>query len=810
MKRKISMFRPTLCVRVLIGSIVVFSITSLQAAPIGFWTFEEYSGQSTVPANGFIQDTSGNARHMLSRAGRNVVPGATAGSTALEFSGTLRDLLEFRLGFNGFSNSAETASSSDIVLPRDESYTIEAIVTLAQDNLYVVEGGILGKGSYSPANDTDEWGLIAINNSQNHINTLEGFLGDGGNSASGFFVKPSETNISTGWRHVALVRNRQTDIVSLYIDGVVVSTALDQGPSGVLDLSNAPGNFVIGGNRSVANKPFRGSIDMVRISDEALSPAQFFMGLAASAAVVPEPSSMLLLSAGLAFLAARRGRRRSQERIKKRSFKNRGSSEACILAVLLLPFFSTAASAYQPAGFIDASTFGYNTTDATAALQAAIDTGSNVWVPNMGSDWNVSPIFLTQSNQTIHFDEGVVIAAKEGEFLGANDYLFSNVTRENVRLEGYGATFRMRQQDYLAPPYPAAEFRFGIASIGANGFEIVGLTIEDTGGDGIYLGSTGAAISKNILIQDVTINNAFRNGIAIIEAKDVLIDNVIIASTSGNSPEAGIDLEPNSPTQGIENVTIRDTIIVGNFGAGIVWSLHDLPGIPPVTGLVDNVTIVGNGTKGLWMLDGALPGWTIQDTLVVENFEEGFFVGGDCTPSETNCAATFDIEYSALWDNSGGALGGTASLGTGSITNQEPDFVSSFVSTDLNSPYFMYLKPSTSTAITQGASDGGYIGARPVLVSGDFNLDTLVDGVDLSQWEGDFGVNGLSDADGDGDSDGADFLIWQRQFGGGFPLLAGAVAQVPEPTSSALLIAMVAMTMFYLSLNRKREVLIRR
>jgi len=40
-------------------------------------------------------------------------------------------------------------------------------------------------------------------------------------------------------------------------------------------------------------------------------------------------------------------------------------------------------------------------------------------------------------------------------------------------------------------------------------------------------------------------------------------------------------------------------------------------------------------------------------------------------------------------------------------------------------------------------------------IAGDFDNDSDVDASDLAQSEGDFGVNGLSDADGDGDSDGA-------------------------------------------------------
>lgn len=48
-----------------------------------------------------------------------------------------------------------------------------------------------------------------------------------------------------------------------------------------------------------------------------------------------------------------------------------------------------------------------------------------------------------------------------------------------------------------------------------------------------------------------------------------------------------------------------------------------------------------------------------------------------------------------------------------------------------------------------------------------------VNGADLAKWESDYAVNAGSDADHDGDSDGDDFLIWQRQSG-----------QIPGPGDS--------------------------
>jgi hypothetical protein len=80
-----------------------------------------------------------------------------------------------------------------------------------------------------------------------------------------------------------------------------------------------------------------------------------------------------------------------------------------------------------------------------------------------------------------------------------------------------------------------------------------------------------------------------------------------------------------------------------------------------------------------------------------------------------------------------------------------------------------------------------------VYPSGDFNQDGRVDQFDLIQWQGDFGLNGESDADHDGDSDGRDFLIWQRNYGIG-ALETLSAHTVPEP-ASVLLLGMVMTVM---------------
>ncbi len=70
-----------------------------------------------------------------------------------------------------------------------------------------------------------------------------------------------------------------------------------------------------------------------------------------------------------------------------------------------------------------------------------------------------------------------------------------------------------------------------------------------------------------------------------------------------------------------------------------------------------------------------------------------------------------------------------------------------------------------------------------------YQLDVTVESpLDLDLWEASFGLNSGGDFDSDGDTDGSDFLLWQRQLQGG-----GAFASsqaVPEP--STLLLALLA------------------
>ena len=431
---------------------------------------------------------------------------------------------------------------------------------------------------------------------------------------------------------------------------------------------------------------------------------------------------------------------------------------ACMLAAR--PMFAQA-----PPGYVDASSFGFNPIDATAALQAAIDTGSNVYVPNMASDWIVTPITLPHSNQEILFQSGVVIAAKSGSFLGVEDALFSAVGQSNVKLTGYGATFKMRKSDYQQAPYPSGEWRHGINLRDVSGVEIRGLTINDTGGDGVYLGTnTQTGFNSDVVIKDVVLNNNHRQGISVISVQNLLVDNAVIMNTNGTDPEAGIDFEVNFQTQRIMNVQIRNSIIQANDSYGILFAGYSDLQAGPITVDIENVTILGNKADGIRLYD-PLPGVTIKDSLIVGNMGAGLRGAQGTFVLPRN-----SIEYSALKSNGLGSLAGWTQLGTGSFTNVTPIFYSQ----DPASPYFLFLQPSNPLSILQGAQDGGYLGARPSYVAGDYDANGKVDVADYIVWR--------KNPDGFGGNP-AGYNTWRANFGkpSGSGAALGASSAVPEP-----------------------------
>jgi hypothetical protein len=224
----------------------------------------------------------------------------------------------------------------------------------------------------------------------------------------------------------------------------------------------------------------------------------------------------------------------------------------------------------------NAAWWGFDSNDATEALQSAINSGAaKVIVPYMGSDWIVKPIKLA-GNQEVFFESGVVVTAKKGEFKNLNDSLFAAVGKKNVTLTGYAATLRMQKKDYITPAYKQGEWRMVIILTSCTNVNISGLKLADSGGDGLYIGESSAMPCKDITVKDCIFDNNYRQGITVVSAKNLFIENCRIENTRGAPPQAGIDLEPNHDKNELSNIVISNCLIRNNAGPGLQIYLENL------------------------------------------------------------------------------------------------------------------------------------------------------------------------------------------------------------------------------------------
>jgi len=239
--------------------------------------------------------------------------------------------------------------------------------------------------------------------------------------------------------------------------------------------------------------------------------------------------------------------------------------------------------------------FGFDSENATPYFQAAIDSGAGVViVPDVGRPWNVRPVEL-RSNQEIVFEPGAVVQALRGAFVKTDRVLFTARDVENLTLRGYGAELRMWKEDYQGPEYEPSQWRHMISLLGAKNVKILGLTLKSSGGDGIYVGRGAVPYSQNVLIRDVTATDHHRQAISVVSGDHVVIDHCELTSTAGTLPEAGIDFEPNRADERLSDISVSNTYIARNHGAGIMVQIRRFDATSkPVSIRVENSEIEGN------------------------------------------------------------------------------------------------------------------------------------------------------------------------------------------------------------------------
>ena len=220
---------------------------------------------------------------------------------------------------------------------------------------------------------------------------------------------------------------------------------------------------------------------------------------------------------------------------------------------------------------------GFDPIDNTGILQFAFQETieDTIVVDNVGMDWNIGPIRVERNNVTIIFEDGVVVRALPGEF-----DIFESLIRledvSNISMVGYGASLIMNKQEYI--DLADSEFRHGLTLNSVTNVVIEGLTVLDSGGDGILLTRSFQPDSQknfceNVLVKNCRFSNNYRQGMSVTSAKDLIVLNCEFSDTNGTLPEDGIDFEPDISEERLENILVKDCRILNNFGNAIQLAL---------------------------------------------------------------------------------------------------------------------------------------------------------------------------------------------------------------------------------------------
>lgn len=208
---------------------------------------------------------------------------------------------------------------------------------------------------------------------------------------------------------------------------------------------------------------------------------------------------------------------------------------------------------------------GDGVTDDTADIQEAINSVSGNAVVLFPKGTYITRPLTIPANTHIVFQTGVLVKAAAG--YGLSDSMFK-IVGDNVTIDGNFATVQMLKSEYTS-----GEQRHGFFIMGVENIVIRNLVIKDTGGDGIIIGPNEWStfkISKNVKVLGCKLDNNRRQGISVVGASDVLIDNCTITNTNGTNPQAGVDIEPNNTTYDNRNVTVQNCYMTDNVGGGVL------------------------------------------------------------------------------------------------------------------------------------------------------------------------------------------------------------------------------------------------
>jgi len=278
------------------------------------------------------------------------------------------------------------------------------------------------------------------------------------------------------------------------------------------------------------------------------------------------------------------------------------------------------------------------------------------------------------------------------------------------------------------------------------------------GGDGVI---TGALVSGNRIFDN---GLGGGSGINMDGVQDSRIENNLIYQSHASGVSL-YQIDGGGPSSG--NVVVNNTIHQDSDGR---WAINIQNGSVNNT-LLNNILVTQYSFRGaIDVSASSLPGLVSDYNAVVSRFTTD---GADTILSLAQWQAATGQDAHSLVATPA-ELFENWSAGDYRLRPNSPAIDKG--TSMLAPPVDLFGAPRPASAVDIGAIE---FRDAPNLAA-DFTGDGRVDGGDLAAWRSAFGPSALGDADEDNDSDGADFLLWQRQ------LNVTTAAPVPEPATKLM------------------------
>jgi len=252
------------------------------------------------------------------------------------------------------------------------------------------------------------------------------------------------------------------------------------------------------------------------------------------------------------------------------------------------------------------------TVDYTEFIQRGLDKYQSVKMPNF-------PVLVNSKGLKINSNAEIFFSKKSSIVIQPNSlssYAILNIQgKQNVKI--YNARL---VGDRFQHNGNQGEWGMGIRIMDSRNVVLYNPNIMNCWGDGIYIGddNQNSIHNKNIFILNCSINSNRRNGITITSGESIYVRGGSISKSDGTMPKAGLDIEPNSNYNVINNINVRN-LKTNNEGAGIIISLGKLSN---KAGQVD-ITVDGHtdngGSMGLYIPNLNSPSKSILGSIVIRN-----------------------------------------------------------------------------------------------------------------------------------------------------------------------------------------------